>query len=65
MYRNLVGEMAKNKVTNKQVSLEIKVTTRAVRNKIYGVSDFTWKEAIKIKEKFFPELELTYLFAEG
>ncbi len=64
MYKNLIGEMAKNGITNKQISSQLKKSDRAVRNKINGISDFTWKEAVNIQQTFFPKLELVYLFAE-
>nr|DAT14871.1 MAG TPA: SOS-response transcriptional repressor [Caudoviricetes sp.] len=40
------------------------VDSRTVRSKIDGVSDFKFGETIAIKEAFFPEYELEYLFSE-
>ncbi|WP_274316312.1 helix-turn-helix domain-containing protein [Staphylococcus hyicus] len=36
---------------------------QTVSDKINGASDFKFGEAIKIKNKFFPEYEIVYLFS--
>lgn len=63
MFKNLKGEMVKKDLTNKQLAEKLKISERAIRNKLNGVSEFTWSEVLTIKECFFPEISLEILFS--
>ena len=62
MYPNLDAEMAREKVTTKAVAEALGLDERSVRNKIAGKTKFFYIETVKIKDTFFPEADLEYLF---
>lgn len=62
-YRNLIGELAKNGITNTQVASVLGVHTNTVSNKLEGTSSFSIEEAFKIKSSLLPYCDLSYLFA--
>lgn len=62
MYRNLLAEMVRKNITRKDISKEVKCNYASVVEKINGKRSFTIEEATIIKEKFFPELLIDYLF---
>ena len=62
MYKNLQSKMAVEGITNRALAEYIGVHENSVGNKISGKSPFTVEEAFKIKEHFFPECELQFLF---
>lgn len=54
---------------NKKVSLvdmadALEVRYQTISDKIQGKSDFKFGEAVILKERFFPEYEIEYLFSE-
>lgn len=59
---NLKGEMAKRGITIEEISKELGIHRNSVSNKLNGDSSFTIEEAFKIQDKYFPDLELKYLF---
>ena len=65
MLRNLLAEIARKKIKHKDVAEAIGVTEKTLRNKLNGMSDFTVPEARAIKDTFFPDLDLEYLFANS
>lgn len=58
----LIGEMAKQKVTKRDLSDLLGIHWNSITNKISGESDFSVTEAIKIRDKYFPEWEIENLF---
>lgn len=64
MYGNLIKEMALRKVKRKDMRLAISPTMQehTLRDKINGKYDFKITEATIIRDKFFPDLTLDYLF---
>lgn len=62
MLHNLCAEMARHEVTTPDISRVIKKTDRSVRLKVTGKNAFTMPEAIAIRDAFFPEMTLEYLF---
>lgn len=61
-YPVLVGEIAKRGVKKKAIADAIKVKDRTLRNKVYGVTPFTWPEVNTIRDTFFPDMALQDLF---
>lgn len=61
---NLIKECAVHKVTNVSICRTLKISERAVYNKMNGLSDFTVPEAIKIRDVFFPDMSIEYLFEQ-
>lgn len=62
MLYNLKAEMARNGVMNTDIQKLLGCTERTVTNKITGRTCFTVQEAIVIRDTFFPDLSIKYLF---
>lgn len=61
-YLTLVGEMAKNKISNKAVAILLGIHQNSVYNKIKGDSSFSVEEALLIRDNFFPGYDIDELF---
>ena len=57
--------MARFSVSVGDLSRAIKKSDRAVRDKINEEYDFTFPESKVIRDTYFPELSLEYLFASS
>lgn len=62
--RNLLAEMARYGVSNNDIQALLSCTDKTVRNKLNGVTDFSFGEAMKIRDTFFPGMRLEYLFSQ-
>lgn len=60
---NLVAEMKRYGVTNTDIQKLLGCSDKTVRNKLNGETEFSYPEAEKIRNKFFPNLRMEYLFA--
>lgn len=65
MYGNLYIEMKKKDVSQADISKRLGITSRAMSNKIRGKTDFTTSEMFTIKNEFFPDKTLEYLFTKN
>lgn len=65
MFRNLLAEMARFKVSNDDLikTLDFK-SEKTLNNKLAGRTEFTRKEMFLIKQNLFPDYDLEYLFKE-
>lgn len=61
-YLNLIGEMAKRKVTIEAIAKHLGIHRNSVANKLNGTTEFTIREAIAIQETFFPNCRIKELF---
>lgn len=61
-FQNLVGEMAKKGITRKDFSEVLGVEYTTIRNKMNGKTEWLRSEMIKIRDVFFPDLEIEFLF---
>lgn len=61
-YKFLRGKIAERGVKKKTIAIELGITTRALKNKIDGVTPFKWEEACKIHDRFFPDIDKDTLF---
>lgn len=64
MLYNLRAEMARRNITSSDISRVVRKTDRSVRDKIKGKRDFTLTECTVIRDTFFPNLSLEYLFSK-
>lgn len=62
-YRFLRGKIAERGIKKNTIALELGITTKALKNKIDGVTPFKWEEACKIHDRFFPDVDKDTLFA--
>ena len=65
MLLNLKAEMIKGKISAADIAAVIGRTDRSVRSKISGRTSFTYSEARSIRDSFFPDLSIEYLFEPG
>ncbi len=61
-YINLIGEMAKRRVSVRMIADLLGIHQNSVRQKINGKTKFYVDEAIAIRNAFFPEKKIEELF---
>ena len=61
----LTGEIAKRGIKKCAISSALGISGRALYNKMSGKVPFTWPEACRINEKFFPDMSKDELFAQA
>ena len=59
--KNLEGALHTKRIPSKAIADMLGITEKTFRNKMQGITDFTWGEILKIKA-LFPEYEINYLF---
>lgn len=66
-YPNLAAEMARRDVTAKDVAAElgIDMSTAYAKLRRTGNGDFKTREAFALRDRFFPNLTVDYLFESG
>lgn len=65
MHNNLEAEIKRKKINKKIIALKIGRTYNTLNLKISGKFPFTYDEALKIQEEFFPDIELKELFRQS
>ena len=65
MYNNLRAELARIGRSTADTAKIIGISERAAYNKIYGRTDFTISEAMKLRNALFPWADIEYLFGKG
>lgn len=63
MLQNLRAEMARHNISSNEIAKCIGKTDRNVRDKLNGKYEFSIQDAKKVRDKFFPDLSLEYLFS--
>lgn len=64
MLYNLEKARQEKKVSLVDMADLLGVRYQTVSDKIHGISDFKFGEALKIKNAFFPEYDIQFLFAK-
>ena len=62
MYLRLKFEITRKNYTIEQFAMLIGMAEKTLRNKINGVTDFTWLECLKIRKELDTDLTLEELF---
>lgn len=62
-YKILKEKMASRNVKIEDIALLLQIHRNSASNKINGSSSFSIDESIKVRDAFFPDLELDYLFS--
>jgi predicted transcriptional regulator len=62
MFNNLLAEMARNKISKHDIADCLGVSDKTIRNYFNGSTKISWLNTLKIKNTFFPNLDLEYLF---
>jgi hypothetical protein len=60
---NLKAEMARKGLTSHEIAAAIGKVERSARDKINCLRAFDFNETILIRDRFFPGMDLEYLFA--
>ena len=63
MLVNLKAEMVRNQITTEMIMHTLGRSAKTTRDKINGKTGLYMDEAVKIRDEFFPDLSLEYLFA--
>lgn len=63
MYANLKDECKRKGVTRGQIASLWGVTYNTVGEKMNGRSRLYWDEAVRLRNVFFPEFQMEYLFS--
>lgn len=61
-YRNLEAELKRKNITKKDLAEAFNLRYATISDKLNGKTRLTLNEAFAIKEKFFPDLSIEYLF---
>lgn len=64
MYPNLNAEMSRYNITQKSICNILGINTSTLSDKMTGKKDFKLSECKKIKETYFKNLCIDYLFSE-
>lgn len=62
MLNNLKAEIKRESVSNADIAKALSMTDRTLRNKLNGVTEFNRDEMFKMRDTFFPKLNIEYLF---
>lgn len=64
MFYNLLAEMARHRprITKLNIAECLEISEKTARNYLKGTSKIPWSDALKIKNTYFSELEMEYLF---
>ena len=62
MFKNLQKEMKEQHISNRDIARAIGKDERSISKKLSGRTDFTRIEMFAIRDTFFPEMTLEYLF---
>ena len=62
MYKNLLKEIKKYDISMSDMSKNLKIPQKILTARFSGKTEWTRKEMLDIKYKFFPNLSLEYLF---
>ena len=60
---NLIGEMAKRRISSNMLAELLGCHRNSIHNKLYGISEFTLSEALLIYDTYFSDLNFRALFA--
>lgn len=61
-YQYLATKIFERGLKKGTIARSLGITHRALNNKIYGLTPFTWEQACMIQQKFFPDLGKDALF---
>lgn len=62
MLHNLEAELAREGINKAQIARLLRISNRAVYDKIHGRTKFTTDQAILIQKTYFPNKSIEYLF---
>ena len=60
---NLEAEMKRKKITKHDIATLLGLSYRTIHSRFNGESEWGYSECVKVRDTFFPDMELSYLFA--
>ena len=60
---NLEAEMKRKKITRHDIATLLGLSYRTIHSRFNGESEWGYSECVKVRDTFFPDMELSYLFA--
>lgn len=61
---NLEAEMKRGNISRLDIAKAIGVSYSTIHSRFNGNSEWLYSECVEIRNKFFPEMDLGYLFKE-
>lgn len=61
---NLEAEMKRLKITRKDIAKLLKISYSTIHSRFNGNSEWLYNECVLIRDTYFPEMELDYLFSK-
>lgn len=59
---NLEAEMKRNKISRSDIAHTLGLSYRTIHSRFNGESEWTYSECVKVRDTYFPDMDLTYLF---
>lgn len=59
---NLEAEMKRNKITRSDIARLLGLSYRTIHSRFNGESEWNYSECVKIRDAYFPDMLLDYLF---
>lgn len=59
---NLEAEMKRNKISRSEIAHTLGLSYRTIHSRFNGESEWTYSECVKVRDTYFPDMDLTYLF---
>lgn len=59
---NLEAEMKRKKITRNDVASLLGLSYRTIHSRFNGESEWGYAECVKVRDAFFPDMDLGYLF---
>ena len=60
---NLEAEMKRNKISRSDIADLLGLSYRTIHSRFNGDSEWGYSECVKVRDTYFPDMELSYLFA--
>ena len=65
MFKKLEGQMVENGIAPKSIADRLGIAERTFKNKLKGITEFTWSEVCIIQGEFFPAITKEELFTRA
>ena len=64
-FTTLKAEMARKGLKGIDIAETLQISAKSAYNKINGITEFTLKETIAVRDKYFPDMTIDFLFNDG
>lgn len=60
---NLEKEMKDKKISRREIASLLGLSYRTIHSRFNGESEWAYSECVRVRDTYFPDMELSYLFA--